>query len=425
MLKYETNIKEKKYWYKSIIKKSTSTNNNNIIIIDSNNIKQKYLGMGGAITEVSCYNLNKLPINKQEELLNCYYSKNGLNYNWGRISIGSNDFSLSQYSYSYQDNLKDFSIKRDKELIIPTIKRINKINKLTLIASPWSPPSFMKNNKSLLKGKLKNTYYNTYVKYLLKYINEYKKNKINIKYLTIQNEPYAKQPWESCLYSINEQKDFIYNYLIKELKNTKVLLHDHNRDELMNVINNLYQKNSKIKGIAFHNYVHGYYDSLKYINTNYNDLLLIHSEGCCGYSKYKEKKWIDKAEYYLKDLINELNNGLNVYIDWNILLNYKGGPRSIKDPCASPIILNKKENDYILTPIYYYLGHINKYTNNNSYILDINNNSNLYVVAFKKNKRINITILNPTRKKELFTIKINNSLYSDIIKPHSIITYIK
>lgn len=424
MLKYETNIKEKKYWYKLKINK-TNKISKNVITINTDNIKQKYLGMGGTITEVSCYNLNKLPIDKQEELLNCYYSKNGLNYNWARISIGSNDFSLSKYSYSEQNDLKDFNIERDKELIIPTIKRIQKKNKLNIIASPWSPPIFMKNNNSFLRGKLDKEYYNNYANYLVKFIKYYKEENINIDYLTMQNEPFAKQPWESCCYSMEEQKEFIYNYLLKKLNETKLLLWDHNRDELTNVMSNIYHKNSKVGGIAFHNYVQGYYNSLKYISENYQDLLLIHSEGCCGYSKYKEKKWLDKAEYYLKDLIKDLNNGLNAYIDWNILLDYKGGPREVNEPCAAPVILNKNDNDFILTPIYYYLGHVNHFVDNNSYVIEIENNNDLYVVAFKNNNKIIITILNASRKKEIFTLKINNSIYTDIINPHSIITYKK
>ena len=422
MLKYETNIKEKKYWYETCL---NETNSNNSIIINTKNPKQQYLGMGGAITEVSCYNLNKLSEMKRQELLECYYGKKGLNYKLARISIGSNDFSLSKYSYSYQEDLSDFNINRDKELIIPTIHNIQKITKLTFIASPWSPPSFMKNNNSLLRGNLKKECYDTYAKYLIKFINEYKKDKINIDYLTIQNEPFAKQLWESCYFSIDEQKDFIYNHLLKKIKNTKLLLWDHNRDELLNVIDNLYVKNKKIAGIGFHNYVQGYYDSLNYISNNYKDLLLVHTEGCCGYSKYKDRRWISKAEYYLKDLINSLNNGLNAYIDWNILLNYKGGPRSIIDYCSSPIILNKKEDDFILTPIYYYLGHINKFVNTKSHILDVINNTNLYVTSFKdKNKTITI-VMNTSRKKESFNLKIDNDSYSDIIKGHSIITYIR
>lgn len=422
MLKIETNIKEKKYLYETNI--DCLNNNKNIIEVYPNKIKQKYLGMGGAITEVSCYNLNKLPESKQQELLNYYYGKENLKYNFARISIGSNDFSLSKYSYS-NNNIKDFNIDYDKKLIIPTINKIQKINKLTFIASPWSPPAFMKTNNSLIKGQLKKEYYDIYTKYLIKFINEYKKNNININYLTIQNEPYAKQPWESCYFNMDEQKEFIYNHLLKDLKGTKLLLWDHNKDELINVINNLYQKNNKIKGIAFHNYVGGYYDSLNYINNNYKNLLLIHTEGCCSYSKYNERKWVSKAEYYLKDLIQELNNGLNAYVDWNILLNYKGGPRSIKEYCTSPIILNKKENDYILTPIYYYLCHINKYVDINSNIIEVNNSTNLYVTSLKDKNKIITIILNPTRKKESFTLKINNSYYSDTIKGHSIITYIE
>ena len=425
MLKIETNIKEKKYWNESTIEESKPKRKPNIISIYSNNTMQKYLGMGGAITEASAHNLSKLPIKKQNELLKCYYGKDGLRYNLARISIGSNDFSLSRYDYSSNELLDDFSIKNDQQLIIPTIKRIMKLNDITFIASPWSPPKFMKTNKSLLKGSLAKEYYDTYVNYLNKFISSYKKHNIKIKYITIQNEPYAIQPWESCYFSLDEQKDFIYNHLTNKIKGSNILLWDHNKDNIAYIMDNLYKDDKKVKGIAFHNYTGGYYNNLSYIHQKYPNMLLIHTEGCCSFNKYNELKWISKAEYYLKDLISDLNNGLNAYIDWNILLNHKGGQRSIKERCAAPILLNKKENDFYLTPIYYYLGHINKYVDVNSNVLLTTNKTNLYVVSFKNNNKVITTILNPNRKKEKIQLTIDNCIYNDVINPHTIITYIK
>ena len=100
----------------------------------------KYLGIGAAITESVGYNYQKLSRENKKLFLHDCYSKNGLNLNYGRISIGSNDFTLKSYEYSKKRDLTDFNIEHDKKYIIPLLKDILKINNITLIASPWSPP---------------------------------------------------------------------------------------------------------------------------------------------------------------------------------------------------------------------------------------------------------------------------------------------
>ena len=119
-----------------------------------------------------------------------------------------------------------------------------------------------------------------------------KENNINIKYLTMQNEPMASQKWESCCFTLDEQKDFTYNYLLPKLNNISLFLWDHNKEDLYNVVNNLYKENNKVLGIAYHWYTGTHSTNLKLIHKEYPNLLLMHSEGCCGFSNYNEKEWV-------------------------------------------------------------------------------------------------------------------------------------
>lgn len=430
MEKIETDILKHIYWKKTKVNEVEYDENLewNIVRVYPSIIKHRWMGMGGSITESSCYNFNLLSKEKQKEFINAYYSKNGLNYNLARISIGSNDFCIKSYEYSKREDLSDFSIQHDKKHILPVINKILKEKNLTFIASPWSPPKFMKTNKELYNGgKLLKKYYPLYAEYLIKFLEAYKKENINIDYITIQNEPYACQKWESCQYSINEQKRFIYENFLKLLRktDTKLLLWDHNKENLYNNINELYKLDEQIAGIAYHWYSGTHLTNLELVAQKYKDSLLIHTEGACYFSNYNEKEWIKDAEMYLFDLINDMNYGMNGYVDWNILLDFNGGPNHKNNFCKSPIILNENSSDFILTPIYYYLGHISKYVEPRAKILTVDTYlPNLLVIATKKENKIVTTILNSNNEKMELNLLINKTRIKDYINPHTICTYI-
>ena len=407
--------------------KFTSYNNSVDIVIDKDITICKWYGLGSAITESSSYNYSKLDNSIKKALIKDLYSKDKLNLNLARLPIGSCDFSLSSYSYSYKDDLSDFSIKRDKEYIIPMLNDIFNYKKIKLISSPWSPPAFMKNNNNLLHGgKLKSKYYGLYAKYLKQYINEYNKEGFNIDYITMQNEPYAKQKWESCVYSLKEQNIFINDYLINELEgtNTNIILWDHNREKINKYIKDLYIDNKRVSTLGLHWYSGPYYNNILDIHKKYPNLLIFNTEMCCGFSKYNND-WINDAELYLKDIISCMNNGVSAYLDWNVLLDINGGPSHIKNPVKSVVILNEEQNNYIKTPIYYYLTHISKYIDSDYEIIKTDNyNDYLYVVAAKKEKKIVITVLNVSHNDINYNISIDNNYISDIIEAHSINTFV-
>ena len=425
MKKIITDINNNIYLKEETYKQNNIDSNNNIII-NKNVVIGKWLGLGSAITESAAYNYSKLDKKLKIQLISDLYSKNKLNLNFARLPIGSCDFSLDSYSYAYNNNLSDFSINEDKKYIIPMLKEIYDYKKIQLISSPWSPPAFMKNNKSLTcGGKLKKNYYSLYAKYLRLYIDAYKHEGFDINYITMQNEPYAKQKWESCVYSLKEQYDFMNNYLIKELDGikTNIILWDHNREKINKYINDLYIDNNKVKGIGLHWYSGPYYQNILDIHNRYPNLLIFNTEMCCGYSKYNNINWINDAELYLKDIISCMNNGVVAYLDWNVLLNSEGGPSHIKNPVKSILVLNEEENNYIKTPIYYYLMHISKYIDKDYEIIETVNNTDLYIVSAKKRKKTIITILNTSNDNINFKIEIDYNIINDCINTHSIITF--
>ncbi|MBP5656374.1 hypothetical protein J6X15_02210 [Candidatus Saccharibacteria bacterium] len=317
-------------------------------------------GMGGAITEAVAYNFAKLSPAKQQKLLDAYYGKNGLDYRWGRISIGSNDFCLKPFEYTKRTDLNDFSIEHDQQWLLPMLQKIVQQKPLKFIASPWSPPSCLKVIPKLRFGGLLAPWnYARYAKYIHKWLDAYANHDIKVKYLTPQNEPRAIQPWESCFFSYNAQKKPAYKFLANELRDTdvQILLWDHNKKHLAEVADRLITEecgsDKKVAGICYHWYNGTFPEQMWEVHQKHPDILMISSEMCCGAKHpYDEQDWKYAAKLYYRELFADINSGTNAWIDWNMLLSWQGGPSHCKNYVKSPVILTEAEDDFVLTPIY-------------------------------------------------------------------------
>ncbi len=435
--KIETNYKRNMFFHETKVKSKAYQEKleNQIINIYPEITYQTILGFGGAFTEATGVSIKKLPSEKQEKVIKEYFSKDGLNYSVGRLPIGSSDFSLNSYSYSNKPDLSDFSIEKDKDYIIQIVQSAQKLNSnIQFLASPWSPPKFMKSNKMLvLGGKLLEKYNQTFANYLVKYINFYKNEGININYITVQNEPNALQIWESCLYSAKEEANFAINYLFPTFKtnniNTKILIWDHNKEKLftraMQELNNN-QALEAISGIAFHWYTGDHFENISLTHDAFPGKLLIHTEGCTGYSKFNPNDEVKNAEIYGHDILGDLNSGINAYIDWNMVLDNKGGPNHKLNYCNSPIMINKENNDYIKNLTFYYIGHFSKYIYPGAKRIAFSKfTNNIEVTAFKNpDTSIAIVLLNRNDFNVEYNLCINDIVMHDNLDSHAIVSYL-
>ena len=229
---------------------------------------QTFLGIGGAITDASAEVFATLPAEKQEEFLTAYYDQEkGIGYSLCRTPIHSCDFSSGSYTYIEDGDkeLETFSIEHDQQYKIPMIKGAIEAagGSLLLYASPWSPPAFMKDNNNMLQGgKLQPEYYDAWALYYTKFIKAYEADGMPIWGITIQNEPMAVQRWESCIYSAEEERDFLKNHLgptmeREGLGDKKIVVWDHNRDLINHRANTIFEDPEASKyawGIGFHWY---------------------------------------------------------------------------------------------------------------------------------------------------------------------------
>lgn len=361
------------------IKSNQAKETENSIFVNPNNTFQSFIGIGGAITDSSAEVFAKLSKEKQEELLKAYYSKEGIDYSLLRTSIHSCDFSKGNFTYIEEGDkeLKTFSIKPDKKYRLPMIKRAIKKAGGTILfyASPWSPPAFMKDNKNMLQGgKLLPEFYDIWAKYYAKFIKAYEQEGIPVWGVTIQNEPMATQRWESCIYTAEEERDFLKNHLgpilEKEgLGDKNIVVWDHNRDLITHRANTIYDDPEASKyawGTGFHWYEtwrkgEPMFDNLQKIQEAYPDKKLLFTEGCNESFDPEKYQYWPNAERYGHSMINDFNRGTVGWTDWNILLDETGGPNHVNNLCFAPIHADTRTDSLIYTPSYYYLGHFSKY----------------------------------------------------------------
>jgi len=350
------------------------------IYVNTSRKHQTFVGIGAALTDAAAETFYKLNEDQQQLFMEAYYSVDkGIGYSLARTIIHSCDFSTASYTYIEEGDteLKTFNIDHDRKYRLPFTKLAIAAagGELTMFASPWSPPAFMKTTNNMLQGgKLKPEFYQPWANYYAKFIKAYEKEGVPIWGLSIQNEPMAKQTWESCIYTAEEERDFLKNNLGPTLEkeglgDKKIIVWDHNRDllfERANVILSDPEANKYVWGTGFHWYEDWkdgdpMFKNVAAVNDAYPDKKLIFTEGCN--EKYELSRIEDPklAERYGKAMINDFNNGTVAWTDWNILLDQTGGPNHVGNLCFAPVHGNTLTGTLTFTNSYYYIGHFSKF----------------------------------------------------------------
>ncbi len=415
------------------------------VFVNSYKTFQTFIGIGGAITDASAETFAKLSDDKKQELINAYYDKtNGIGYSLARTNINSCDFSSDTYTYiaDGDKDLKTFNIDHDKKFRIPLIKEAIKAagNQLTIFASPWSPPAFMKDNNNMLKGgKLMPQYDDAWANYFTKFIKAYEKEGIPIWGITIQNEPLAVQTWESCIYTSEEERDFLKNYLgpimNKEgLGKKKIIVWDHNRDLINQRASVIFDDTVASKyawGIGFHWYEtwtggDPMFANVAKVYENYPTKNIMFTEGCAERFNPEKYNYWANGEKYGRSMINDFNAGTVGWTDWNILLDEKGGPNHVGNFCFAPIHADTKTGQLIYTPAYYYIGHFSKFIRPNAKrVSTASSRSNLPSVSFiNENGRMVTVVMNTNDKPITYHLFVDDSEAIVTILPHAIQTLV-
>lgn len=298
-----------------------------------------------------------------------YFGREQMKYRFVRIPIDSCDFSLEHYEADSEEEDGDFlkfSFERVEKYILPLLDAAEawRGEKLDIMLSPWSPPSYMKTNgERNYGGKLKPEYKRRWARYICRYIEEYQKRGYHVTKLTLQNEPKAVQTWDSCVYTAQEEKEFLKDYVWPALKEhgldgIEIYIWDHNKERAFEWAETIFDEETDemAVGIAFHWYSGDHFENLRMIRERFPRKKLLLSEGCIEYSKF-EADDLKTAQKYAHDIIGNMNEGMETFLDWNLVLDELGGPNHAKNYCEAPFLYDTKKKELTESNILAYLWH--------------------------------------------------------------------
>ena len=341
---------------------------------------QTLVGIGGAITDSTAEVFAKLPADKQKELLTAWFDPvQGIGYSLLRTTIHSSDFSSASYTYVQEGDgaLASFNIAHDRVHRLPMVQRALKAagGRITTFVSPWSAPAFMKTNASLLQGgKLKPEYADSWARYVAKFIQAWQAEGVPIWGLTVQNEPLAKQTWESMIFTAEEERDFLKNHLGPVLRkqglgDKKIMVWDHNRDlmtQRADVILSDPEAAKYVWGVGYHWYEtwaggEPMVRNVAAVKAAWPKVNLMLTEATIeGFDPKRLQDWAN-GERYGNAILQDLNAGAVGWTDWNILLDERGGPNHVGNFCFAPVHADSQTGALEYTPQFHYLGHFSKF----------------------------------------------------------------
>ena len=357
-------------------------------------------GWGCAMTEASCYLLSRMTPEDRRAALERWFGPGGMDARFIRMHIDSCDYALSEYQ-SVTDPIADpalntFNIDRDRKYTIPVVKEALALagGQLRVLLSPWSPPwqwktppEFSQNDAAVygggtfeidttkpgrcFGGRLKREYYGPWAKYLVKFIEAYLAEGIPVTMLSIQNEASAATAWDSCLWTGEQERLFLKEYLWPELERAglagkiEIFIWDHNKERAIEHIDAFMADEAAarmVSGFAYHWYSGDHFDALALLGQRYPDRVLMHSESCplhmpgktvsmsptedgvlnrAGQGAEKTPWECDYGDAiaYAHDIIGDLNGGMQRWIDWNMVVDSQGGPRRVAGGFAAPLVL--------------------------------------------------------------------------------------
>ena len=319
---------------------------------------QTFEGFGGAITEAAGTTYNQMDEGQKHALMQAYFGKERMNYQFIRLPVDSCDFSLEQYEASSRPDFSDFSMDRVKKNLWPMLDDAEKAagGKLKLILTPWSSPAYMKTNgRRDHGGKLKPEYRALWAEYLCRYILEYRQHGYHVAGMTLQNEPKAVQTWDSCIFTAQEEKLFLKDAMRPALEkhgltDIQIFLWDHNKERVWEWMRDIIDGETRdmVAGAAFHWYSGDHFDALDLCREQFPDKKLIVSESCIEFSKFDPADACGAALHISHELMGDLNHGISAFIDWNLLLDENGGPNYVGNYCLAPFLYDTRKKR--LTP---------------------------------------------------------------------------
>lgn len=448
---------------------------------------QEYVGFGASFTESSAWNLATVPETVRKEVLTQLFSPTeGAGFSLTRTHINSSDYSNGHYTYvdSMDTSLSTFSIHEDMkgftreendqvrgiELVEPNYDLIPMILEaksiqgadFNIIASPWSPPSWMKSGETseMTNGTLLTQYYGVWAKYLSKYVSAYAEQGIDLWGITPQNEPLHAHDarWDSNGLTPEQGRVFLRDHLGPQLvkdghlkledlnEGLRVLIYDHNKSTMNDYVRATYNDVEAAKyawGTGFHWYANSeleennwYKSELDTLRTTWPKKGMIHTESSIDIDANDPigQYWRESTDYagtfvpfdtYAYDIITDLNHGVQGYIEWCMILSNKGQPNPYDNFNSAPVLINPITDEVIYTPLYYLLSHFSKFIRPGAHRIELIGEELeglLYTAAINTDGSIALVVFNRTTESLELQLTLKSKIHKIQIAPRAIQT---
>lgn len=273
-----------------------------------------------------------------------------------------------------------------------------------------------------------------WAEYICRFIEAYQQAGVDVKMLSSQNEPKAVQTWDSCLMNAAQEREFIQHHLYPALKrhhleDVCLLIWDHNKervfDRVSETLNNP-EVAEMVGGAAVHWYSGDHFEALQMTHERFPKLQLVFSEGCVEFSRFGGTHQVRDAEMYAHDVIGSMNHGLNAFIDWNLLLDGKGGPNHVGNFCSAPAMYDEETGELRYNLSFDYLGHFSHYIRPGAVRIGMSRFGEALEALAVRNPdgTIVVVVLNRRDEDAKFFLRKNGRVVETMQEAHSISTYV-
>ncbi len=410
-----------------------------LLFVNSQRRFQRLQGFGGAFTEAAAVTWQALGAAQREQVLqDCFSPTAGHGYSLCRVHMNSCDFALGHYAHvpvPGDVELHSFSIERDRQALLPFIQAALKVagRPIQLMVSPWSPPAWMKSNGQMHGGgKLLPQFRAAWAQCFVRFIQAYEDEGVPVWAVSLQNEPAATQVWDSCLYSAEEERDFVRDHLGPALAgaglgHVKIVIWDHNRDFLVQRASVVYSDAlaaQYVWGAGFHWYGEDHFEQVQLVHDAWPDKQLLFTEGCQEGGPH-EGSWA-LGERYARSMINDLNRWTVGWIDWNLLLNSSGGPNHVGNLCSAPILADLVSNTLLHQSSYFYIGHFARFVRPGAQrVLCAASRQALETTAFVDQEgAMAVVVMNRSEQAIAFRLQVDAASWATELPARAIATYL-
>lgn len=392
---------------------------------------QTWEGVGGAFNELGFIALERASQDDRREVLkNLFHPESGCRFNLCRIPIGASDYAERWYSPNEVDGdleMKHFSIERDRRYLIPYIKAAQAVRPdLRFFASPWSPPTWMKEPAAYNYGTLRweKPVLEAYALYFRRFVEAFAAEGIPISQVHVQNEPHSDQKFPSCLWTGERFREFIGDYLGPHFQRhgiaTEIWLGTLERDDYDEMANTVLSDERARRFISGVGYQWAGKHAVRLTRESWPELRLLQTENECGDGN---NTW-EYAEYVFRLIRLYVSSGVAGYVYWNMVLE-EGGRSTWGWRQNSMVVVDRATGRVTYTPEFYVMKHLGHFVEPDSVVLGLKGPLASNSLCFERpNGDLVLLTHNPFDTPRELCFEAHGACHATTLPPRSISTLI-